>query len=127
MEPVTALASIVSLLRIFKQERGERKKADHLAFVEWLNYHHHEELKDVIVNTAALRSAVDNILAADHALMLRKLYDIQTIVATLLSRVDEFRGISLAVAPDTQFSKQALSVLRQFMIARAVSSSARQR
>ena len=115
MEPVAAFASIVSLLRIFKQERGDRKKADHQAFMEWLDYHHHEELKNLIVNTAALRTEVDKILTADHALMLQKLDDIQNIVATLLSRVDEFRGLSLAVAPDAQLSEQALSVLRQFV------------
>jgi hypothetical protein len=34
MEPVAAFVSIVSLLRIFKQERGDQKKADHQAFME---------------------------------------------------------------------------------------------
>jgi hypothetical protein len=82
--------------------------------MEWLDYHHHEELKQLIVNTAALRTEVDKILAADHAIMLEKLDEIQTIVTTLLSRVNEFRGLSVAVAPDTQLSEQAVSVLRQF-------------
>lgn len=115
MEPAAAIASIVSLLRIFKQEQGERKEADHQAFMEWLEYHHHEELKNLIVNTAALSTEVDKVLAADHALMLQKLDGIQTIVATFLSRVDEFHGLSLAVAPDAQLSEQAMSVLRQFV------------
>ena len=114
MEPAAGIASIVSLLRIFKQERGDRKKADHQSFMEWLEYHRHEDLKNLIVNTAALRTEVDKVLAADHALMLQKLDDIQIIIATLLSRVDEFRGLSLAVAPDAQLSEQAVSVLRQF-------------
>ncbi len=114
MEPVAAFATIVGLLRIFKQERGDRNKADHQTFMEWLDYHHHEELKSLIVNTAALRTEVDKILAADHAAMLEKLDDIQTIVAQLLSRVDEFRGLSLAVAPGASLSEQAVSVLRQF-------------
>lgn len=47
--------------------------------------------------------------------MLQKLDGIQEIVATLLSRVDEFRGLSLAIAPDSQLSEQAVSVLRQFV------------
>ncbi len=114
MEPLSLFTTLVSLLRIFKQERAERKKADHRAFMEWLDYHHHEELKNLIVNTAALRTEVDQILAADHAAMVDKLDQIQTIVATLLSRVNEFRGLSLAVAPDVQLSEQAVSVLRQF-------------
>jgi hypothetical protein len=114
MEPVTALASIVSLLRIFKQERGDSKKGNHQDFMEWLDYHRHEDLKSFIANTAALRTEVDKVLAADHAVMLQKLDDIQTIVATLLSRVDEFRGLSEAIAPNVQLSEQAVSVLRQF-------------
>lgn len=82
--------------------------------MEWLDHHRHEELKNLIVNTAALRTELDKLLAADHAAMLEKLDDIQTIVATLLSRVDEFRGLSQAVAPDADLSEQAVSVLRQF-------------
>src|SRR5262245_31565552 len=62
MEPVAALVSIVSLLRIFKQERGERTKADHQAFMDWLEDHRHEELKNLIVNTGALRTEVDKVL-----------------------------------------------------------------
>lgn len=115
MEPASSFASIVSLLRIFKQERGDKKKTNHQAFVEWLEYHRHEDLKSLIVNTAALRTEVDNVLAADHAMMIQKLDDIQTIVATLLSRVDEFRGLSQALAPDSQLSEQAVSILRQFV------------
>jgi len=115
MEPAAAIASIVSLLRIFKQERGERKKADHQAFMEWLEHHRHEDLKNRLVNTAALRTEVDKVLTADHALMLQKLDHIETIVATLLSRVDEFHGLSLAIAPDAEISDQAVSVLRQFV------------
>ena len=61
MEPITAagaFSTIVSLLRIFKQERGDQKKADHQTFMEWLEYHQHKELKNLIVNTAALRTEV---------------------------------------------------------------------
>jgi len=35
--------------------------------MEWLDYHHHEELKNLIANTAALRTEVDKIMAADHS------------------------------------------------------------
>jgi hypothetical protein len=117
MVPLQAAAlfsTIVSLIRIFKQERGDRKKADRQAFMDWLDYHRHEDLKNFIANTAAVRTEVDSILSADHALMLQKLDGIQELVATLLSRVDEFRGLSLAIAPDAQLSEQAVSILRQF-------------
>lgn len=115
MEPVAALVSIVSLVRIYKQEHADGKRAGDQAVIEWLEYHRHEELKNLIVNTTVLRAEVEKVLAADHTVMLQKLDDIQTVVATLLSRVDEFRGLSLAVAPDAQISEQAVSVLRQFV------------
>jgi hypothetical protein len=114
MEPLSLFTSLISMLRIFKQERGDGKKANRQAFLEWLEYHRHEDLKNFIANTAAVRTEVDNILAADHALMLQKLDGIQELVATLLSRVDEFRGLSLAITPDSQLSDQAVSILRQF-------------
>jgi hypothetical protein len=114
MEPLSAFLSLISLLRIFKQERGEDTKADRQAFLDWLAQHKHDELKDFIANTAAARTEVDKILAADHAEMIEKLDDIQKIVATLLSRVDEFRGLSQAIVPDMQLSEQAVSILRQF-------------
>jgi hypothetical protein len=63
---------------------------------------------------AAVRAEVDHILAADNALMIQKLDAIQEAVAMLLSRVDEFRGLSTAIAPDAQLSEQAISILRQF-------------
>ena len=114
MENLSLFLSLISMLRIFKQERGEGKKADRQALLEWLEYHRHEELKNFIANTAAARTEVDKILAADHALMIEKLDDIQKIVATLLSRVDEFRGLSHAIVPDVELSEQAVSILRRF-------------
>jgi len=79
-----------------------------------LDYHHHDELKNLIVNTSALRTEVDKLLGAEHAQRLEKLDEIQAIVTLLLSRVNEFRGLSVAVAPDIQLTEQAVSVLRQF-------------
>jgi hypothetical protein len=114
MESLSLFFSLISMLRIFKQERGEGKKADRQTFMDWLAAHKHEELKNFIANTAAVRAEVDNIMAADHTLMIQKLDGIHELVATLLSRVDEFRGLSLALAPDSQLSDQAVSILRRF-------------
>ncbi len=83
--------------------------------MEWLDYHKHEDLKNFIANTAAVRAELENLLAADNTLIIQKLDAIQEVVATLSSRVDEFRGLSLAIAPDAQLSEQAVSILRQFM------------
>ena len=118
MEPLTGattFATLVGLLRIFRQERGDREKLNHQQFIEWVEYHHHEELKNLIVNTAALRSEIDNLLHSDHAQMLRKLDRIQDILVGLLSRVDGFSGLASAVAPNAGLSEQAMFILREFV------------
>ena len=117
MEPLAAastFATLVGLLRIFRQERGGHKTLDHQEFVEWLQHHRHEDLKSLIVNTATLRTEVDNILRSDHAQILQKLDQVSEILVGLMSRVGEFRGLALAVAPNSDLSDQALSILRQF-------------
>src|SRR5438876_1226747 len=109
MDTLSGFLSLISMLRIFKQERGERKKADRQAFMEWLEYHRHEDLKNFIANTAAVRAEVDNLMAADHVSIIEKLDAIEQVVAAIASRVDEFRGLSLALAPEAQIPEQALS------------------
>lgn len=114
MESLSLFFSLIGMLRIFKQERGEGKKADRQAFMDWLAAHKHEELKNFIANTAAVRTEVDNLMAADHALIIGKLDAIQEVAISLASRVEEFRGLALAVAPETEVSEQAVAILRQF-------------
>jgi hypothetical protein len=118
MSPLTAattFSTIVGLLRIFRQERGEREKLNHQNFIEWMENHRHEELKNLIVNNAALRTEVDNLLQADHVQMLGKLDHIEEILVSLVSGVDDLRGIALAIAPNASLSEQAILILRQFV------------
>jgi hypothetical protein len=58
---------------------------------------------------------VDNLLREDQAKMLQKLDQIGDILMKLLGRVDEFKGLAVAVAPNAQLSDQAVSILRQFV------------
>lgn len=83
----TTFATLVGLICNFRQEKGERKALDHGKFIEWLEYHRHEELKNLIVNTAALQAEVDSLL----------------------------RSAPLVAAPNTELSEQAISILRQFV------------
>ena len=46
----TAFAEIVGLLCHYRQEKGDREALDHQKFIEWLEYHRHEEIKNLIVN-----------------------------------------------------------------------------
>ena len=54
MDPLTAsttLATIVGLISNFRQERGAKEALDHQKFMEWLEYHRHEDIKNLIANT----------------------------------------------------------------------------
>ena len=62
MDPATistTLATIVGLLCNYRQEKGDREQLDHRTFVEWLEYHRHEEIKTLICDTYHLQSEVD--------------------------------------------------------------------
>jgi hypothetical protein len=111
----TSFATLVGLLCNFRQEKGNSESLDHRKFIEWLEYHRHEELKNLIVNTTAWRTEVDNLLRSDHATMFQKLDRIGEILVGLMSRLDDFKGLALAVAPNAELSDQSISILRQFV------------
>jgi hypothetical protein len=58
----TAFATIVGLISNFRQERGDRAALDHRSFMEWLEYHRHEDIKDLIANNYDLQAQVDRVL-----------------------------------------------------------------
>lgn len=115
---IAEYATLVGLLCNFRQERGQQEALDHQKFLEWLQYHRHEELKNLIANTAALRTEIDNLLQAEYSQMLRKLESIERILITLTSRLNGFRGLATAIAPDAGLSEQAVSILGQFVKSR---------
>lgn len=114
MDPLT-FATIVQLLGMFKQERKEAKNLDHQKFMEWLEYHHHEDIKNLICSTAAIQTEVINLLRQDSATMLAKLDSINTTLASLLSQMEGFQGLSRVMLPNAELSDQAISTLRQLV------------
>lgn len=94
---ITEFAELVGLLCHFRQEKGDREALDHQAFIEWLEYHRHEELKNLIINTSALRTEVDNVLRSDQKDILQKLDEV-------LARLDQFKSLSLALAASQNLS-----------------------
>jgi hypothetical protein len=118
IDPVSAagaFATIVGLICNFRQERGAAATLDHQQFMEWLEYHRHGEIKNLITNTATLQGEVDKLLRADHGLILEKLDAINHALASLLSQVTEFRGLAHALVPTAEVSGQAISILRQLV------------
>ena len=114
MDPVTALATIVQLLGLFRQEKGQRTDLNHQQFIEWLEYHRHEELKDLITHTFHLSQEVDQLLHEDQAVILAKLNDVNGIVADILQHVEGLSSLAETLAPGAGLSDDAVAVGRLF-------------
>ena len=118
MDPLTlagTFATIMGLVCNYRQEKGAAEALDYQKFIDWLEYHRHEEIKKLICNTAALQGEIDKLLRADHAAIMEKLDAVNTTLATLTSHVAEFRGLTLTMMPGAEISDQAVSILRQLV------------
>jgi predicted AAA+ superfamily ATPase len=104
----TTLATIVGLLCNYRQEKGDREQLDHRTFIEWLDYHRHEEIKNLICDTYHLQSEVDALLREDSRRLATKLNDIEEMLARLLSRVEGFAPVVISLHPGIELSEQAL-------------------
>src|ERR1017187_6130134 len=115
LNAANAFATIVQLVGMFKQERKNKASDNHQEFIEWLQYHRHEDIKNLICNTAALQSEAVNLLRQDSAVILAKLDSINNTLATLLSQVEGFQGLSKVLLPSAELSDQAVSILSQLV------------
>ena len=111
---VSLFATLVGLIASFKQERGAGEQLNHQKFIEWLDYHRHEEIKALMANNFHLSEEVDTLLRKDHQDILQKLSGVDHILATILSRLDDFAGLTHAILPGVELSEQALSILARF-------------
>ena len=110
----THFATLVGLISSFRQERGDKEQLNHQKFLEWLEYHRHEEIKTLMANNFHLSQEVDTLLRRDHQDILQKLAGVDQILATILSRLDGFTGLTHAILPQAELSQQALGILTIF-------------
>src|SRR6266542_832415 len=107
MDLTTALVTITELIGLFRQEKAARADVTHREFIEWLEYHRHEELKELITHTFHLSSEVDTLLREDHAVILEKLEQVNATVADILSDVEPFKKITNTLTPNAGLSSSA--------------------
>jgi len=110
LSAATAFATIVQLIALYRQDRGARKDLDHRDFIQWLDGHRHEQIKELITNTYHLQSEVDALLRQDHAFILEKLDDINRIASSILARVEGFSALAEVILPGQKLSPQAASL-----------------
>ena len=117
MEPITiatSFASIVSLIGQYRSERGAKEKADFNEFIQWLQETQHQDLKELLeINTKATIS-IKALLNEDRELLLAKIDDLDSALASYASKFEGFSELASAIKPEVVLSAQALSILRQF-------------
>jgi hypothetical protein len=108
------LATLIGLLCNFKQEHAATEQLNHQKFMEWLDAHHHQELKDLISNTYHLSNEVDVMLREDQQQILERLKTVDSILGAVLSKLDGFSGIVSALTPGLELSEQAKGILKAY-------------
>lgn len=115
MDPLsisTSIATVIGLVFNFKQGRQEGRDDKHQEFMEWLEYHRHEELKRQIESSHQLMIEVEALLKLDTQTILSKLSSIDDILARILSHVEGFAGLAHLLKPNSDLSDQAINILR---------------
>jgi hypothetical protein len=117
MDPLatsTALATVVGLICNFRQEKGASEALDHQKFIEWLEYHRHDDIKNLITNTYNLQDEVNRLLRADHSEIIARLNTINEALTSVLSHISEFSVLAKQLGTTSALSDQAVSILQQF-------------
>jgi len=115
LEISSAFASIVSLIADYKQDAQAERDGKHQEFLEWLEYHRHEEAKAMICNNAALLMEVNQLIRQDTRTLLERIEKIGDTIATVASRLGTFGGIASALAGPNQLHPEAMELLRNFV------------
>ena len=114
MDALTALATITQLLGLFVQERRGSTDLRKQQFLDWLECHRHEELKELICNTHHLSEQVDNLLRADQVRILQEIHAVNGTLAQVMSRLDALAPIANTLAPQNILSDFAIDALCHF-------------
>lgn len=110
MDPLTALATITQLLGLFVQERQGQTNLNRQDFMDWLDAHRHEEIKNLISNTYHLSKEVDDVLRVDHAQILHELSQVNGTLAQVMSRLSSLGPLVATLAPNNRLSKLVVQI-----------------
>lgn len=105
------LTNLVSMLTLFVQERRHRIDLDHKAFLDWLDHHQFQELKQIIQNTHDLSREIDELLLNRQDEILSEIKLVGTAISQIANELKAWKGIAHAVSPKVLLSDQALLIL----------------
>lgn len=111
MDPITALATIVQLIGLYRQEVGRRTDLSSAEFMTWLESHRHEEIKNLISETFHLQDQVNVLLRDDHAKIQGQLEELSSLTMALVKQFDSLAPLAEAAPTNVRLPEQAISIL----------------
>lgn len=109
----TTFASIVGLLSNFKSERKSASDDEYKEFILWLSDKRHKSLLNEISSNHMLGLGIKSLLSQNHDAVLQKLSALDETLLILSASIGGFKEISDAIAPNSELSEQAISILEQ--------------
>jgi len=113
MEPVSAFITIVGLMSSFASGRDAKNAATMAEYIDWLRRNEHGQTAELILNNAKLSRAIEAMLSQQHEEVVRRLNEIDRVLAEVATHIVGFEGIASAMPIGSQLSEQAISILWQ--------------
>ncbi|MCT7945417.1 MULTISPECIES: hypothetical protein [Shewanella] len=112
----TSFSTIVGLLSNFKSERSGGQLSE---FITWLKEKHHEDVVSGIEQNQMLSRQLQSLLVLNHHDLVTRLDSLDMILASIATNIDTFSSLATTIRPDSIFSEQAISIVKQFVVSGA--------
>jgi hypothetical protein len=126
MDPISAtcvFATLVQLLAIFKNEKSGHPAPDSDEFLQWLDTHRHQEIKDQIAQSFHLTAEINAILHADNSVILAAINKMDSTLMEIASRMEGLSGLARHFSLNPCLSTQAITFLQSLCSSDAVAIS----
>jgi len=114
MDPITAFATIVSLLADFVAHRSANEGKSFDEFMAWLSEQRHDEIRSLLELNTNTTIGIKALLGENQKEILDRLNSLDRQMAGFAAGFDSYRSLAQAAHPTAGLSPQAISLLEQF-------------
>ena len=112
LEIAATFATLVSLFGEFLKGRKEAKQASRQDFLEWLDYHRHEEIKELICRSGEVGQEIDKLILMDTQIIRSHLSQLEQMISGLLSQSQLLHSLAQASHQKSLLSPQAIGIIQ---------------
>jgi hypothetical protein len=114
MDPITAFATIVSLLADFVAHRSANEGKSFDEFMVWLSEQRHDEIRSLLELNTNTTIGIKALLGENQREIIERLQSLDRQMASFAAGFDSYRGLAQAAHPTAALSSQAVALLEQF-------------